>query len=119
MNEDMAFTLAQAFIDSLNNTQHQQMLDLILLDTLYTFQDVKTAIQKLYTRSQEVTSAFVYLAATAVVETDPIAKMTQTLQLMCDKIAAYPTPSRSPSLYRPTGISRLEMEKWRQEKEYK
>jgi hypothetical protein len=51
MNEDMAFILAQAFIDGLNNVQHRQMLDLILSDTLYTFQDVKAAVRKLHARS--------------------------------------------------------------------
>ena len=100
MNQDMAFTLAQAFIDGLNNQQHRQMLDLILPDTLYTFQEVKAAVRKLHARSPEVTSAFVYPAATTAIETDPIAKMTQAFQTICDKITTSAASSIASSPYR-------------------
>ena len=44
LNKDMAFSVVQAFIDGLNNHEHKQMLDLILPDDLYTFQEVKMVV---------------------------------------------------------------------------
>ena len=43
LNKDIIFLVVQAFLDRLNNHEHKQMLDLILLNNFYMFQEVKTA----------------------------------------------------------------------------
>ncbi|KAH0544331.1 hypothetical protein GP486_008522, partial [Trichoglossum hirsutum] len=99
MNEDMAYNLAQVFIDGIANPQHRQMLDMHLPDGLYTFEDVKSRVRKLYVRSPDVASSFAYAAAATSVEVDPVTKMTQAFERLCDKIATPSAPSRSPSPY--------------------
>ena len=61
LNKDMTFSMVQAFIDRLNNYKHKQILDLILLDNLYTFQKVKIVVQKLHSHSLGIMSIFTYL----------------------------------------------------------
>src|SRR6266480_6328991 len=72
LNKDMAFLVVQAFINRLNNSQYKQMLDLVLLDNLYTFQEVKTAVRKLHSCSPSITPAFAYSAVAVSIQPDPI-----------------------------------------------
>ena len=109
-NEQMEFSLAQSFIEGLNDQQHRQILDLNLLNNIYFFQEVRTAVKKLYIQSLESTSASAsaYSVAATTVETDPLLKVTQALQLICDKMTTHSASARSPSPYRPTGTPRPE-----------
>ena len=86
LNKDMAFSVVQAFVNGLNNHEHKQMLDLVLLDDLYTFQEVKTAVRKLHFCSPGITPAFAYPAAAASVQPDPITAMMQAFQNVCNKM---------------------------------
>ena len=97
----MAFLVAQAFINGLNNPQHKQMLDLVLLDDLYTFQEVKVAVRKLHSRSPGITPAFAYPAAVASIQPDPITAMTQAFRNVCNEMRSQVPPARtaSPSGY--------------------
>ena len=101
LNKDMAFLVAQAFIDGLNNHKHKQILDLVLPDDLYTFQEVKAAVQKLYSCSPSITPAFAYPATAASIQPDPISAMTQAFQNVCNKmiLQAPSTCAVSPSRY--------------------
>ena len=101
LNKDMAFSVAQAFVDRLNNHEHKQMLDLVLPDDLYTFQEVKIVVRKLHSHSPEITPAFAYPTATASIQPDPITAMTQAFQNVCNKmISQVPhTHTVSPSRY--------------------
>jgi len=62
LDKDMAFLVAQAFVDRLNNYEHKQILDLVLLDDFYTFQEVKMAVWKLHSRLSGIIPAFAYPA---------------------------------------------------------
>ncbi|KAI9854203.1 MAG: hypothetical protein M1813_001335 [Trichoglossum hirsutum] len=107
-NEQMEFSLAQSFIEGLNDQQHRQILDLNLPDNIYSFQEVKTAVKKLYIQSPESTSASAYSVAATAVEADPLQKVTQALQLICDKMTMHSASPRAPSPYRLTGTPRPE-----------
>jgi hypothetical protein len=98
-NEQMEFSLVQSFIEGLNDQQHRQILDLNLSDNIYFFQEVKTAVKKLYIRSSESTSASAYSVAATAIEADPLQKVTQALQLICNKMTMQSTSPRAFSPY--------------------
>jgi hypothetical protein len=92
LDKDIAFLVAQAFVDELNNHEHKQMLDLVLPDDLYTFQEVKAAVWKLYSHSLGITLTFAYPTAAASIQPDPIVAMIQAFQSVCDKMISQALP---------------------------
>jgi cell division protein YceG involved in septum cleavage len=89
-NQTLQESLARAFVNSIANNINQRIVAGLLLTDIYTFQEAKAIVERVYAHSENNFNrdrVVNYLAFMANTNPDPLITLIQIVQTMCNKMS--------------------------------